>query len=441
MVDARRRRAPGTAIGGTRSAGRRGLADVLPGWARSARFRLTLLYSGVLFALAAVLVGAVYAAVRANLQRQPASREIAVSRVFRDPLTGEVRRVDTVIVPDFRSFERLINERTLDVLRDYSFAALGGLFLASLGVGWFVAGRVLAPVDRITEVARQIGATDLSRRIELEGPDDELKRLADTFDGMLARLEAAFAAQQRFLADASHELRNPLATIKANLQSAAADDPDGRAAAAAIERALQRMARLVDDLLALARLEGSAPRRERLDLATLARELASEHAAQAAARSITLRVDLRAAPCEGDPDALKRALANLLDNALRYAPSGSGIWLLTGGEQTSSWAAIADQGPGIAPEHHGVIFERFGRADEGRARAGGGTGLGLAIVREIARSHGGEARLWSQPGAGSVFAVVVARAGAGGTAKGAASLVKGLERAGLGELAALVSRP
>lgn len=437
MADAGRQRAPGAAIGGTAKAAR-GLAGALPAWTRSARFRLTLLYSAVLFVLAAALVGAVYVAVRENLKEQPATREIAVSRVFRDPLTGEVRRVDTVIVPDFRSFERLVNERTLDVLRNYSFAALGGLFLASLGVGWLVAGRVLAPVDRITEVARRIGATDLSRRIELEGPDDELKRLADTFDDMLARLESAFSAQQRFLADASHELRNPLATIRANLQSAVADDADGRAAAAAIERALERMARLVDDLLALARLEGSAPRREEVDLAALARELAGEYAAQAAARSIALRIDGAAAPCAGDGDALKRALANLLDNALRHAPPGTEVWLMTGRGAGSSWAAVADRGPGIAPEHHEVIFERFGRADEGRARAAGGTGLGLAIVREIARAHGGRARLWSRPGAGSVFALVLPGAPAGEAGEGEVALAEALERAGLGDLATLV---
>jgi signal transduction histidine kinase len=389
-----------------------------------------LLYSAVLFVLASVLVGVVYVAVRENLEQQPASREVAVSRVFRDPLTGEVRRVDTVIVPDFRSFERLVNERTLDALRNYSFTALAGLFVASLAVGWFVAGRVLAPVDRITEVAREISATDLSRRIELAGPDDELKRLADTFDGMLGRLETAFSTQQRFLADASHELRNPLATIRANLEVAREQGSDGSEAAAAIERAIARMTRLIDDLLALARLEGTELHRVETDLGALVRELAQESGPRAAERSLALSVQADQAPCTGDPDGLKRALANLVDNALRHAPRGTTVWLVTGSVDGWAWAAVADAGQGIAPEHQGLIFERFGRVDEGRARAAGGTGLGLAIARQIVQAHGGVVQVWSRPGSGAVFALCLPGPGVGERAAIAGALRAALARAG-----------
>ncbi|HEY6590398.1 MAG TPA: HAMP domain-containing protein, partial [Actinomycetota bacterium] len=190
------------------------LVDRLPEWARSIRFRYTLLYSAVLFGLAAVVVAAIYLVLMMSLRNQPYStgvkQLICVGNECYQPVT-------------FRQLERVVNGRTLKELRNYSFTALGVLFVASLGVGWVVAGRVLRPIGRITSVARDIQATDLSRRIELPGPDDELKQLSDTFDAMLARLDAAFAAQRQFVADASHELRNPLAIIRTNVDVALAD--------------------------------------------------------------------------------------------------------------------------------------------------------------------------------------------------------------------------
>ena len=223
------------------------LVDRLPEWARSIRFRYTLLYSAVLFGLAAVVVAAIYLVLLMSLRTEPVS-------AGRGPFC---RYGECIRLVSLSEFERLVNTRTLARLRNYSFGALGVLFVASLGVGWVVAGRVLRPIGRITSVAREIQATDLSRRIELPGPEDELKQLADTFDAMLARLDAAFAAQRQFVADASHELRNPLAIIRTNVDVALADpraDPeDLRHTMVVVKRASDRMARLVDDLLALAR--------------------------------------------------------------------------------------------------------------------------------------------------------------------------------------------
>ena len=284
------------------------------------------------------------------------------------------------------------------------------LFVASLGVGWVVAGRVLRPIGRITAVARDIQATDLSRRIELPGPDDELKQLADTFDAMLARLDAAFAAQRQFIADASHELRNPLAIIRTNVDVALADpnaDPeDLRQTIAVVKRASDRMARLVDDLLALARRQEPTLEHEPVDLGVAVAEASDDFVVPAAARNIVL--DRAIAPdvvVTGDRDALKRAVANLLENAVRLAPEGSRIRLATGSEGDRAWIAVADEGPGIAPEDQPHVFDRFWRADKGRSRADGGTGLGLAIVRQIAESHGGEVRLQSKVGVGSSFVI------------------------------------
>jgi signal transduction histidine kinase len=283
--------------------------------------------------------------------------------------------------------------------------------VASLGVGWVVAGRVLAPIGRITAVARDIQATDMSRRIQLPGPEeDELKQLADTFDAMLARLDAAFGAQRQFVADASHELRNPLAIIRTNADVALADpdaSPDElRQTIATVKRAGDRMSLLVDDLLALARRQQPTLEHEPVDLGAAVAEASDDFVVPAETRDIVL--DRAIAPgvvVTGDREALKRVVANLLDNAVRLAPAGSRIRLATGSEGTRAWIAVTDEGPGISPEDQQHVFDRFWRADKARARSDGGTGLGLAIVRQVVEGHGGEVRLHSKVGVGSSFVV------------------------------------
>jgi signal transduction histidine kinase len=378
------------------------LVDRLPEWARSIRFRYTLLYSAVLFGLAAVVIAAIYLVLLMHLRNEPYSS--GTRNIFCIP-GGQCFKAVT-----FREFERVVNSQTLKQLRNYSFGALGVLFVASLGVGWVIAGRVLRPIGRITSVAREIQATDLSRRIELPGPEDELKQLADTFDAMLARLDAAFAAQRQFTADASHELRNPLAIIRTNVDVALADphaDPeDLRHTIVVVKRASDRMARLVDDLLALARRQEPTLEHEPVDFGVAVTEASDDFVVPAAARNIVL--DRAIAPgvvVTGDRDALKRVVANLLENAVRLAPAGSRIRLATGSEGDRAWIAVADEGPGIAPEDQAHVFDRFWRADKARSRADGGTGLGLAIVRQIVESHGGEIRLQSKVGVGSSFVI------------------------------------
>jgi heavy metal sensor kinase len=375
----------------------------LPEWMRSIRFRYTLMYSAVLFGLAALVVGAIYLILWFSL-REPMP---ILNGHVTDHLTGQSFAVDIVTA---REFERLVHQQTLDRLRTFSFEALIVLFFASLVVGWVIAGRVLAPIGRITGVAREIQATDLSRRIRMQGPNDELKQLADTFDAMLARIDAAFAAQQQFLADASHELRNPLAIIRTNADLALSDpDPQQeelRQAVLVVKRASDRMARLVDDLLALARREAPTFAIEPVDLGRVASEASDEFLAPAEARGIVL--DRAVAPgvvVMGDSDALKRAIANLLENAVRLAPVDSRIRLAVGSERDLAWVAVSDEGPGIAPEHQPKVFDRFWRADKARSRADGGTGLGLSIVRQIAQTHGGDVQLQSRVGVGSTFTI------------------------------------
>ena len=389
------------------------MINLLPEWMRSARFRITVLYSTVLFLIAAVLLGTLYFALLQSLQSdEPLYKRYGFIRIERD---GN-RVLDGRIV-DAPEFERQVNQHALKTLREFSFGALGVLFVVSLGVGWVISGRVLSPIDRITNVANEIQATDLSRRIDLGGPADELRRLADTFDGMLARLDAAFEAQRRFIADASHELRNPLAVVRTNIDVVLADphasNDDLRQVVTVVQRATDRMRRLVDDLLALARLEAPSTLTERVDLPVLVTEAAEELRAVAAARDVSIVVAAGEATATGDREALKRALVNLIDNALGFGPAGSQVVVGSGHSDPWAWVAVADEGPGIPPEHHERVFERFWRADKSRSRALGGSGLGLAIVRQIAEGHGGAVRVYSTSGAGATFVVWLPPVGAG----------------------------
>jgi heavy metal sensor kinase len=283
--------------------------------------------------------------------------------------------------------------RTLAQLRKLTFGALAALFLASLGIGYAVAGRVLRPVGKITAAARRIQATNLSERLALEGPQDELKTLADTFDDMLERLDSSFTAQRQFVADASHELRNPLAVIQTNADVALQEESvsaELRTRIEAVRRAADRMRRLVDDLLSLARLELASAQRGDVDLAGMLEEVRDE--LDPLARAHGLRIETHA---EGglhvvaDRDAVKRALANLLDNAFRHSPAGTPVRLEA--QRDNGWAvlSVADEGPGLSPDEQEHVFERFWRSDSSRSRESGGTGLGLAIVRSVAHAHGG----------------------------------------------------
>ena len=395
------------------------LALRLPDWMGSIRFRLTALYSIVLFGLAATLVAGIYLALAARLDddSMARSRAAVITQVQPD---GTVVRVP-VEVTELESFEEGVNRRALQLLRTYSFSALGVLFVASLGVGWLIAGRVLAPIDRITAVARDIQATDMSRRIALRGPPDELKDLADTFDDMLGRLDDAFSQQQRFIQEASHELRNPLAVIRTNLDVALADpdasEEDLRQTAEVVNRSVTRMAVLVDDLLAYAR-EGAPSRpRRRVPLVEVVDDTVAEFGATASARGLGLEVEPAAVPVQAaavvlaDRVAVRQAVANLVANAVRLAPEGTTVRLALGVAGPWAWVAVDDAGPGIPEGDHERVFERFWRGDGLRARAEGRSGLGLSIVREIAEAHGGEVRLADNGRGGSTFTLWLPAAG------------------------------
>lgn len=386
-----------------------------PEWMRTVRFRLTVTYSTLLFGLAALVVALIYGGVRQQLAGQPVAQTYEAYRGFQTP-RGFVA-TDQITVADVRTIEQAATAQSLTALKSYSLGALALLFLASLAIGWWLSGRALRPVEQITRTARDITAHDLSRRIALGGPDDELRRLADTIDAMLDRLDAAFTAQRRLVDDASHELRNPLAIIRTNVDAVLSRDdvtPAERAqASAVVTRATQRMSGLVEDLLATARRAAPAFVEDDVGLEQLGRDAADEHGLLAGQRGVILRTALEPVTVIGDRDALRRALANLLSNALRFSPPGGDVLVATGRRDGWAFVAVADQGPGIAPHEQQRVFDRFYRGDAPRSAHDGHAGLGLAIVRQIAESHGGEVRLHSALGRGATFVLWLPVVGSG----------------------------
>jgi heavy metal sensor kinase len=283
------------------------------------------------------------------------------------------------------------------------------LIVASAG-GAFLAGRALSPIDKLTGVARRIRAEDLHQRIDLDLPDDEVGRLARTFNEMIAGLDESFQRQRQFTADASHELRTPLTAIKGQTEVAlqrARTPEEYREVLGIVNREADRMIRMVASLLTLARADaGQIPvAREPVDVGRLVSDAAEQVRAAAEARGLTLRVEAgQAATAEGDRDLLLQLVLNLLDNAVKYSTPGGTITAGCSAAEGAVSVRVSDSGPGIAPEHLPRIFDRFYRADSARSHAEGSAGLGLSICRWIAEAHGGSIEVDSSP-AGSTFTV------------------------------------
>jgi heavy metal sensor kinase len=288
--------------------------------------------------------------------------------------------------------------------------------LASSAGGWFLAASALAPIDRITRTARQISASDLHQRIELERADDEVGRLADTFDQMLARLEEAFEQQRRFIADASHEMKTPLTILKGDVEVALTRprSPEYyRETLEMVNSTTDRLIALVQELLLLARAD-SRHDILHLDTVNLAQLLTDEVARllpKAIDKNIELHLD---APemlrLEADAAKLQRLFMNLIDNALKYSNPGDSVTVTAQVVEGQARVTVADTGPGIAAEHLPHLFERFYRVDKARSHAestgtGSGAGLGLSIAQWLAQTHHGRVEVASRPGQGTVFTV------------------------------------
>ncbi|MCW3014923.1 MAG: hypothetical protein JWO02_2015 [Solirubrobacterales bacterium] len=419
---------------------------------RTVRLRLTLLYTALFVTAGAALLGVTYGLVAGSLPSTPASTRVGdtepkppsvkltdPSQTVADACRSAIDRatckrtvaeglpkalVDACQSPTDPGLQRkcqlafadglskgVTNQRdgTLRKLLLYSLLALAAMTLVSAGLGWLIAGRVLRPVHAITAAAQRASKENLGERIALAGPDDELKRLADTFDAMLARLDGAFAAQRDFVANASHELRTPLTLMRTSIDVTLAK-PDRTAAqlegmAVEVRSAVDRSEALIDGLLTLARSDRAATAREPVDLAVIAEdalELAAGHTPKDS--DVAIEATLGDAPALGDRVLLERLAANLIDNAIAYNIPGGWVRVSTGLRDATAFLEVVNSGPTIAPDDVAALFEPFRRLD-GRAGRPAGLGLGLSIVRAVATAH--DARLDVQaPPAGGLKLVV-----------------------------------
>ena len=349
-----------------------------------------------------------------------ARRSVAVGRAVFETVTLHGQRIRTVALPVQRN-GRLVEvvqvgvplaptERTLHRWIE----AL--LVLVPLGVGLAAAGgRVMAraalrPVDEMASAARRIDARALARRITVRGTGDELDRLAETLNGMLARLENAFGGMRRFSADAAHELRTPLTALKGTLEVALRTDRSGaeyRAALASALEEVERLVRLAEDLLLLSRATaGPESPRARVELESLVLDVADVGARLAKDRSVTVRVGSMApVTVLGDAGSLRRALLNLVENGVKYTPAGGRVEVSVAAAAGEAVIAVEDTGPGIDPRDAGRIFEPFVRLDAARDRESGGSGLGLAIARSIVVAHRGTLDVERPAAGGSRFTI------------------------------------
>ncbi len=306
------------------------------------------------------------------------------------------------------AFNKVVEDFTWTVL----LASPGLLILSGIG-GYWLSGRALAPVETITKTAQEINAQDLSLRLPVRGSRDELDRLSETLNGMFARLETAFRRITDFTADASHELRTPVAVIRTTAELTRSKPRTNAEYEKALDSILaesEHTTALIEDLLLLARADspGQALASEPLDLMEVAEAATQEATVLANARGVRLTAALpEPVPFRGDHESLRRMLLALLDNAVKYTPSGGTIRLTLRVIGSEAEVTVRDSGTGIAPEDLPHLFERFYRASKDRRRDGGrgGAGLGLSIAQWIARQHRGEISVVSLPGEGAQFLV------------------------------------
>jgi signal transduction histidine kinase len=374
--------------------------------ARTIRLRLTALYATVFLVCGAALLTIGYLLVRRNLEGHH-QFHAALARLGLHPVAGtkfdfpagskNARLIGVVE-------HQLVNQALHTLLLQYVITLVVMTFLSSV-IGWLLAGRALAPLREITATARRVSGENLGERIALQGPADELKELADTFDGMLTRLDDAFAGQRHFVASASHELRTPLAIMRTEVDVSLADPDadvkDMRAMGEAVRDMVDRCERLIASLLLLARSETAVTRDEPVDLGVLAGDCITDLHTRARDIDVTVDARLDAAPTSGDSSLLERLIFNLIDNGICHNVTGGRLTVSTSTREHSAVLEVANGGERIEPEQTATLAEPFRRL----SRSIDGFGLGLSIVRSVAEAHGGSMQL-TAPESGGLRVVV-----------------------------------
>ncbi|WP_349451512.1 HAMP domain-containing sensor histidine kinase [Nonomuraea sp. B19D2] len=370
----------------------------------SIRWRLTLSYSVLFFVAAAVLLYSIYAIV---------GRAIAEAWLELD--TSDLNPAYAAIVQNWWSQARQHAVVTAQsTLFSSSLMALVGVGILAIILGYFVADRALRPVATMTATARKLSESTLAhQRIDLRGPNDELKELADTFDAMLTRLNVAFDTQRRFVANASHELRTPL-TINRTVLEIALSDPEASEDLKALGRTLlevnARNEKLIEGLLLLARSERELAVRKPLDVQEVAQTAVEQVQPFAQEHGVTVTTELAGAPAIGDPVLLERSVSNLLENAVKYnIPENGKVWIRTGMADGALVVQVANTGQHVPAYEVNSLFEPFRRLHADRVESAKGAGLGLSIVRAVVQAHGGNVTAVPRDGGGLVVTIRLPR--------------------------------
>jgi signal transduction histidine kinase len=390
------------------------------------RARLTLIYGGMFLVGGIVLLALTYFLVKGNVEGQNVGVKQTLIKGVPPGATVEgdtaypplqlLQNVSPDTLIKAGQAQRVLVEAKTDYQRDTlnslltrGSIALGVVTVAAVGLGWLSAGRALRPVHQITETARRVShSQNLTERIAYEGPRDDVKELADTFDTMLGRLARAFDGQQRFVANASHELRTPLA-INRTLVDVALRRPDATEDVKRLGESLLvvngRHERLIDGLLTLAGSENTVADVSPLDLSVVAGHVLDQANAEAAARDITIGRDLLSSPTTGDPVLVERLVQNLVENAIRHNHDGGELTVTTRARDGAAELVVTNTGPVVPPYEVETIFEPFRRLGTDRVRSDRGSGLGLSIVRATTTAHGGTVTAEPRAGGGLTIAV------------------------------------
>ncbi|MEU5184235.1 HAMP domain-containing sensor histidine kinase [Streptomyces longwoodensis] len=387
-------------------------------WLRpTIRIRLTLLYGGMFLIAGILLLSIIYllAAQALSTGNEPLFKIAGGTDIKVTSDNCPAVTTGNLTLPEFNdAISACVDSQrqvALDHLLSRSLLALLGLAVIAFAFGYAMAGRVLSPLGRITRTARAVAGSDLSRRIELDGPDDELKELADTFDDMLERLQRAFTAQQRFVGNASHELRTPLA-INRTLLEVHLSDPHAPVELQQLGKTLlatnERSEQLVEGLLLLARSDNQIVERKPVDLAEVAGQAIDQVHGEAEAKGVDIRGKRETAVVQGNGVLLERIALNLVQNAVRYnVPEGGWVEVTTEVQHGQAVLVVSNTGPVVPAYEIDNLFEPFRRLRTERTGSDKGVGLGLSIVRSVARAHGGHIAAQPREGGGLVMRVTL----------------------------------
>ncbi|WP_432934031.1 sensor histidine kinase [Microbispora sp. CA-135349] len=374
------------------------------------RMRLTLLYGGLFLLAGSVLLWFTHL-----LTARALNQRFVVAVASKVTGAGAPVAVPGGRLPDgdllAQRVRTNVEQGAADVLSDVLRSTVIVMILVgavAVVLGYLVADRALRPLDRVTETAQRLSESTLHERIALRGPQDEVKRLADTFDAMLDRLHRVFDAQRRFIANASHELRTPLAVnrtvLEVSLEEPAASE-DLKALARALLGTNARYERLIEGLLMLAQSEQEVTCRRPVDLRQVVRTVMEQIDLQPRRGKVVVHEDLRPAVAQGDPLFLERCLFNLLENAIKYNVRDGEVWVRLREDEAGVSVTVENTGPLVPPYEVDDMFEPFRRLGGDRVRSARGAGLGLSIVRAIAVAHGGTAEALARPEGGLAVTV------------------------------------